>query len=241
MPGDFSKAFGAGADFVMAGGMFSGFDESGGDLVEDEYGRKFKQFYGMSSAVAMKKYSNKTLNNYRASEGKCVMVPYRGCVGECLETILGGIRSTCTYVGAGKLKELTKRTTFIRVNQHHNIVFGDENNSAYDFKRRVSKNVNKEQSNDDLHAQKETLLKYLTDTMPLSQSVMSREMSIISNAKSLMDEEIAANDSFSERSEVLSVNVLDALSVEMKNEFFEWLREKKVKESGGRVNVNGNN
>merc|ERR1711972_365309 len=127
MPGDFGKAFGAGADFVMAGGMFSGYDESGGDLVQDpKTGKKYKQFYGMSSEVAMKKHSG-GVKDYRASEGKCVLIPYRGSVtGKCINTLLGGIRSTCTYVGARKLKELSKRTTFIRVQHHHNTVFGDE-------------------------------------------------------------------------------------------------------------------
>jgi len=124
MPGDFSKAFGAGADFVMAGGMFSGHDESGGQL-KIMNGKKFKEFYGMSSQVAMEKYSG-SVANYRASEGKYVLVPYRGPVEETLKQILGGVRSTCTYVGAGKLKELSKRTTFIRVSEHHNVVFGDE-------------------------------------------------------------------------------------------------------------------
>jgi len=124
MPGDFSKAFGAGADFVMAGGMFSGHDESGGRLITVN-GKRFKEFYGMSSQTAMEKYSG-SVANYRASEGKYVLVAYRGPVEDTLKTILGGVRSTCTYVGAGKLKELSKRTTFIRVTEHHNVVFGDE-------------------------------------------------------------------------------------------------------------------
>ena len=126
MPGDFSKAFGAGADFVMAGGMFSGYDQSAGEIIIKEDNKKYKKFYGMSSAEAMKKYNN-GISNYRASEGKCVLVPYKGdVIKNCLLEILGGIRSTCTYVGAKTLKELSKRTTFIRTFQHHNIVFGDE-------------------------------------------------------------------------------------------------------------------
>ena len=83
----------------------------------------------MSSAVAMKKHHG-SVKDYRASEGKCVLVPYRGPVTETLKTILGGIRSACTYVGAKSLKELPKRTTFIRVNYHHNVVFGDEKEHA---------------------------------------------------------------------------------------------------------------
>jgi len=124
MPGDFAKAFGAGADFVMAGGMFSGTDEAGGEVIEEKEG-KFKLFYGMSSATAMKKYSG-GVADYRASEGKTVRVRYKGSVVGVLREILGGIRSACTYTGSRKLKELSKRTTFIRVQKTHNTVYGDE-------------------------------------------------------------------------------------------------------------------
>lgn len=120
-PGDVAKAFGGGADFVMLGGMFAGHDESGGEMVE-ENGESFKLFYGMSSDTAMDKYSN-GVAEYRASEGKTVKVSYRGPVAETIKDILGGLRSTCTYVGATHLKELTKRTTFIRVAEQENQVF----------------------------------------------------------------------------------------------------------------------
>lgn len=120
-PGDVAKAFGAGADFVMMGGMFAGHDENGGELIE-EGGNKFKQFYGMSSETAMNKHSG-GVANYRASEGKTVQVPYRGSIENTLKDILGGLRSTCTYVGANRLKELTKRTTFIRVAEQENRVY----------------------------------------------------------------------------------------------------------------------
>lgn len=121
-PGDCAKAFGAGADFVMMGGMFAGHEESGGELIEVE-GKSFKQFYGMSSAVAMNKHSG-GVANYRSSEGKAVTVPYRGPVKDTVQDLLGGLRSSCTYVGAQKLKELSKRTTFVRVTQQLNEVFG---------------------------------------------------------------------------------------------------------------------
>ncbi|OWF53510.1 GMP reductase 1-like [Mizuhopecten yessoensis] len=120
-PGDVSKAFGAGADFVMLGGMFAGHTESGGEIVEKN-GKKFKLFYGMSSATAMKKHAG-GVAEYRASEGKTVQIEYRGDVEYTILDILGGVRSTCTYVGAGKLKELSRRTTFIRVTQQLNEVF----------------------------------------------------------------------------------------------------------------------
>jgi GMP reductase len=121
IPGDVAKAFGAGADFVMLGGMFAGHEESGGELIEHD-GKQFKAFYGMSSETAMNKHSG-GVANYRASEGKTVKVPFKGNVEDTVTDILGGIRSTCTYVGAKRLKELTKRTTFIRVQEQENQVY----------------------------------------------------------------------------------------------------------------------
>ena len=122
IPGDVAKAFGGGADFVMLGGMFAGHDESGGEIVE-EHGKKFRLFYGMSSQTAMDKHAG-GVAEYRASEGKTVIVAYKGPVSETVKDILGGVRSTCTYVGASQLRELSKRTTFIRVAEQENQVFG---------------------------------------------------------------------------------------------------------------------
>lgn len=124
VPGDLAKAFGAGADFVMLGGMLAGHDESEQELME-EGGKKFLRFYGMSSDTAMKKHKG-GVAEYRASEGKTVKIPYRGAVDGTLKDILGGLRSACTYVGATRLRELSKRTTFIRVSQQLNTVFGNE-------------------------------------------------------------------------------------------------------------------
>lgn len=121
-PGDVSKAFGAGADFVMLGGMLSGHDECEGDWEYDGGEKKFLKFYGMSSEEAMVKF-NGGKENYKASEGRCVKVKYRGRVENTIEEILGGVRSTCTYAGTEKLKDLSKCTTFIRVNNTHNKVF----------------------------------------------------------------------------------------------------------------------
>lgn len=124
VPGDVAKAFGAGADFVMLGGMFAGHDES--EMKITGKGKeKFVEFYGMSSETAMDKHAG-GVANYRASEGKTVKVSYRGSVDGTLQDILGGLRSACTYVGAKKLKELSKRTTFIRVTQQLNTVFGND-------------------------------------------------------------------------------------------------------------------
>ncbi|WP_456421234.1 GMP reductase [Lutibacter sp.] len=121
IPGDIAKAFGGGADFVMLGGMLAGHSESGGKTIEIK-NKKYKQFYGMSSETAMNKHVG-GVANYRASEGKTVQIPYRGNVENTVQDILGSLRSTCTYVGASRLKELTKRTTFIRVQEQQNEVF----------------------------------------------------------------------------------------------------------------------
>jgi GMP reductase len=121
-PGDVAKAFGGGADFVMLGGMLAGHDECGGEIIERN-GERFQRFYGMSSRAAMERYSG-GVAGYRAAEGKEVQVPYRGEVARTVQDILGGVRSACTYVGARRLKELSKRTTFIRVTQQVNEVFG---------------------------------------------------------------------------------------------------------------------
>ena len=113
VPGDVVKAFAAGADFVMLGGMLAGHKEGGASAIGGN------QFYGMSSETAMDLH-NGGVANYRASEGKTVEIPYRGEVSRTLQDILGGLRSACTYVGASELKELSKRTTFVRVTQQLN-------------------------------------------------------------------------------------------------------------------------
>ena len=116
-PGDVAKAFGAGADFVMIGGMFAGTDESAGELTDEG-----KEFYGMSSAAAMEKHSG-GVAMYRAAEGKRVFVEPAGPVAGVMQQILGGVRSACTYVGAARLKDLPKCTTFVRVNRQINNIF----------------------------------------------------------------------------------------------------------------------
>lgn len=142
-PGDLSKAFAAGADFVMLGGMLAGHDEGGGeiitryfrsgevkktnagweDLIEEQ---KFVNFYGMSSKAANEKHFG-GLKEYRSSEGREIQVPYRGKITDTIQNLLGGIRSTCTYAGAKKLKWLSKCTTFVKTSQQFNSVFSDQN------------------------------------------------------------------------------------------------------------------
>lgn len=113
-PGDVAKAFAAGADFVMLGGMFAGCTECGGEWMEKD-GVQYLKFYGMSSQEAMNKY-NGGMADYRSSEGDCIHVPHKGPVIETIQHICGGIRSACAYVGAAKLKDLSKCTTFVRCN-----------------------------------------------------------------------------------------------------------------------------
>ena len=116
-PGDVAKAFGAGADFVMLGGMLAGHDQGGGTVEDGKI-----TFYGMSSDTAMDKHSG-GVASYRSSEGRTVTVPYKGTVENTVLDLLGGLRSSCTYVGAPSLKQLSKCTTFIRVNRQINDVF----------------------------------------------------------------------------------------------------------------------
>jgi len=145
-PGDVAKAFAAGADFVMLGGMLAGHDEGGGDVITKYYltnelepiqrlsgidmnrefpkveTKQFVQFYGMSSEAANDKHFG-GLKEYRSSEGREVLVPYRGAVGNTIQDILGGLRSTCTYAGAVTLKQLSKCTTFILAHKQYNAIF----------------------------------------------------------------------------------------------------------------------
>jgi GMP reductase len=122
--GDVAKAFGAGADFVMMGGMLAGHDEGGGEeIFEDDNPTPIGvRFYGMSSETANEKHFG-GLKDYRAAEGREVVVPYRGAVENTVKDILGGIRSSCTYVGANRIKDLTKCTTFVIVADTHNRVY----------------------------------------------------------------------------------------------------------------------
>ena len=129
-PGDLSKAFCGGADFVMMGGIFAGHDENPGELIEKVIQipglpnkiKKFKLFYGMSSTHAMTTFYGKK-ESYRASEGKVVEIPYKGRLNDTIEDFLGGVRSTCTYIGSSTIKNMAKCTTFVLVAQQLNNIF----------------------------------------------------------------------------------------------------------------------
>ena len=127
-PGDVSKAFGAGADYVMLGGIFAGHEESGGELVTDSDGNMYKDFYGMSSRKAQETYYG-DLAEHRAPEGKKVRLKFKGNIDTTVQSILGGIRSACSYVGAKSIKDLPKSTTFIRVTQTTNEIYTGSENS----------------------------------------------------------------------------------------------------------------
>ena len=120
--GDIAKAFGAGADFVMLGGMLAGHKECEGELLGNLNEEGVMEFYGMSSEEAQIKYYGEK-ESYKASEGKKVQVPYRGNVKDTMDEILGGLRSACTYAGAKTIKSLPKCTTFVKVNRQLNEVF----------------------------------------------------------------------------------------------------------------------
>jgi len=124
-PGDMAKAFGAGADFVMMGGQFAGHDQNPGEVIEESVNgnlKKFKLFYGMSSKHAMEKHYGQ-MNKYRASEGRKLKIPYKGDLNNTISDYLGGLRSTCTYIGAESIKHISKCTTFVLVNQQVNTHF----------------------------------------------------------------------------------------------------------------------
>lgn len=120
-PGDVSKGFGGGSDFIMIGGQFSGHDENPGNIIE-ENGQKYKLFYGMSSDTAMKTHFGK-MDKYRSSEGRTIKIKYKGPLENTVLSYLGGIRSTCTYINAKLIKNIPKCTTFVRVNRQLNTIY----------------------------------------------------------------------------------------------------------------------
>ena len=141
--GDIVKAFAGGADFVMLGGMLAGHEECEGEVVtkyfetgeqwfnakDETYNpvvekREFVKFYGMASATAMERHKND--NFYRGVEGKTVEIPFKGKVRDTIKDILSGVRSACTYMGARRLKDISKCSTLVRVNNTHNTVYGNE-------------------------------------------------------------------------------------------------------------------
>lgn len=148
--GDICKAFALNADFIMSGGMFAGTNEAEGEIIQkcyktNEYDieadydlmtdfvteipgkpkfewKKFKLYYGMSSKLANNKFAG-GMSNYKASEGREVLIPYTGSLDDILQDIKGGIASACTYIGAANVKDMSKCATLIKVNHTINKVF----------------------------------------------------------------------------------------------------------------------
>ena len=116
-PGDVAKAFGAGSDFVMLGGMLAGHEESEINILDGKM-----EFYGMSSDRAMEIHGARK-DGYRGAEGKEIKIPYKGKVEDTMTEIIGGVRSACTYIGATKIKDMPKCATFVQVLQQENQVF----------------------------------------------------------------------------------------------------------------------
>ena len=117
-PSDICKAFGAGADFVMLGGMLGGHDECEGEVVEIN-GKKKMLIYGMSSQTAQNLH-NGGMEKYRTSEGRTLHIDYKGSVKDTLNDILGGLRSYGTYIGCDTIKDFEYCTQFIIVNRQLN-------------------------------------------------------------------------------------------------------------------------
>jgi GMP reductase len=152
-PGDVAKAFAAGADFVMLGGMLAGHDQGGGEIITKTYVTnelaskeelqlmnrvdRGRTWDSSNHIIESKKFvqfygmSSKSANDkhfgglkdYRSSEGRTVLTKYKGDVSVTIQDILGGVRSACTYAGASKLKNLSKCATLIRCTETHNRIF----------------------------------------------------------------------------------------------------------------------
>ena len=118
VPGDITKAFGTGADFVMLGGMLAFHDEGEIELVDGKY-----EFYGMSSDRA-KEVHGARKDGYTSTEGKQVTTESRGPVRNTIKNILGGLRSACTMIGARRIKDIPKCATFVMVNNQQNQIYG---------------------------------------------------------------------------------------------------------------------
>jgi GMP reductase len=115
--GDIAKALGAGAHMVMLGGMLAAHDESELELRDGK-----RVFYGMSSESAFEQHGARK-DGYRGTEGKTVLLDNRGPVRDTVEQILGGVRSSCVYVGARRIKDMPKCAHFVRVNNIQNRIF----------------------------------------------------------------------------------------------------------------------
>lgn len=118
--GDIVKALAAGADTIMAGGLFAGVEESPGETIIYN-GRKFKSYRGMGSLEAMQqgskdRYFQDVEDDIKklVPEGIVARVPYKGTLSEVFYQLIGGLRAGMGYCGAQNLEKL-KEAKFIRI------------------------------------------------------------------------------------------------------------------------------
>jgi|LakMenEpi03Aug12_release.lakeMendotaPanAssembly.Ray.scaffolds.fasta_scaffold164274_3 GMP reductase len=109
--GDIAKALGSGSHLVMAGSLFAGYDENEVEWQEDPISGKIMPFYGMSSAMANKKYFD-GLKDYRTSEGREDYIKSKGPISALVQDIRGGLASCCTYTNTKHIENLKKNCTF---------------------------------------------------------------------------------------------------------------------------------
>lgn len=129
-PRDVALALAAGAGSVMIGSWFAGTYESTGNLMTDAQGRQYKESYGMASARAVKVRTKDSSGFDRARAGlfeegisssRMYLDPERPSVEDLIDSIVAGVRSSCTYAGASTLEEFARFA-----------VVGVQSNSGYE-------------------------------------------------------------------------------------------------------------
>ena len=116
-PGDVTKAIGAGADTVMIGSMFSGADETPGEVIEKD-GTSFKEYRGMASFMATVKklkLDGQKVEEDVHVEGERALVPVKGPVAKIIIRLLGGLASGMTYMGAANIEAIRGKADFIEI------------------------------------------------------------------------------------------------------------------------------
>ncbi|MER6140141.1 GuaB1 family IMP dehydrogenase-related protein [Streptomyces sparsogenes] len=117
-PRDVAMALAAGASNVMIGSWFAGTHESPGDLQHTADGRPYKESFGMASARAVRNRTSEESAYDRARKGlfeegistsRMFLDPARPGVEDLIDSIVAGVRSSCTYAGAGSVEEFHER------------------------------------------------------------------------------------------------------------------------------------
>jgi IMP dehydrogenase len=121
--GDIPKALVAGASSVMLGSLLAGTDEAPGDITYVG-GKQYKTYRGMGSLGAMQARSYSKDRYFQddvlredklVPEGVEGRVPYRGTVASVVHQLIGGLRASMGYVGAGTVAELKEKGKFVRI------------------------------------------------------------------------------------------------------------------------------